>query len=276
MAALRLLPFAALVAALVGCGKGDVPPTPNHAPTESKGAPEPATKPDVAVVPPPGKLPAELLKPPEPEPVPVTPADKLKLAALEKAGASVHDAQDGGFVVRVEPTTNLVVVRVQLKGLTCVTELSLASDALTDDDLQLLGGYDRLTSVGFQDCTRVTGSGFGALAKLPRLRAVSVVGPVTDAACKHLAQIKTLEEVTFGVTKVTDAGLRELAALPALDSVILDATPVTGSAFAAPGWVKLREIGAAHTAFTDTGLEAVSKLPALEVLNVEGTKTARA
>lgn len=260
----RLLPLAALVAALAGCGTREAP----SPPTEPKADLPPVTI--TPAVPLPGnELP---VVPPKPEPVPVSAADKAKLEALAKVGASVHEAQDGGFVVRVEPTTDLAAALAQLKGLTCVSELSFASDVLTDDDLQLLAGFDHLASIGFHECERVTGSGFGALAKLPRLKAVSVVGPLTDAACQHLAQIKTLEEVIFNGTKVTDAGLRELVTLPALDRVMLDATPIEGSAFAAPGWVKLREISAAHTAFDDEGLGAVSKLPVLEVLNVEGTK----
>lgn len=119
----------------------------------------------------------------------------------------------------------------------CVAELTFENEKLTDDDLKCLDGFDALASLGFQNCPRVTGAGFGVLAKLPRLKVLSCVGPVTDAACPHIGRIKSLEEVTFAATKVTDAGLKELAALPVLRAVNLTATPAAGSAFARPAGV---------------------------------------
>lgn len=208
---------------------------------------------------------------------PLTDSDRAKLKQLEKAGASVHGpGTDGGYTVRVEAGGDLAAALSHLKGLKCVTELTLASDKLTDDDLAVVAGFDALRSFSLHECPRVTGTGFGALAKLPRLKVVSVVGPVGDAACLPLGQLKALEEVVLVQTKITDAGLKALAALPALDAINLTGTPLTGSAFASEGWAKLREINAAQTAFTDAGLDAAAGLPGLEVLTLDATRVSDA
>jgi hypothetical protein len=185
---------------------------------------------------------------------PPTDADRAKLAALEKAGAAVHGPDErGGYVVRVEGAADLAAAFANLKGLRCATDVTLASDRLADADLAAVAGLDYLRAFALHDCPRVSGAGLGALTKLPRLKAVSVVGPLTDAAAPHLARIATLEEVALVRTKLTDAGLKELAGLPLLDTLDLTGTPATGVAFAAPGWGKLRELNATGTAFADPG-----------------------
>ncbi len=254
----RLLTFAVLtvaVLALVGCEKGKIPSTPNLPATESKGDPEPrVTKPPVVPLPT-DKVPVEPPAIPEPEPVPVTPADKTKLETAEKKKARVEGPQaNGGYRVTIDASADPAEVLAILKGTKCVIDLTIEGAILTNDTLKWLDGFDYLESLALIRCDMATGTGFGALARLPRLKTVSIAGGA----------------------KITDAGLRELAQLPALDTISLDSVPISGVAFAAPGWAKLREISATKTSFDDAGLEAVAGLPVLESLDIHATKVSDA
>ncbi len=241
-----LLPFSALsvfCVALAGCGKVETPSAPN---------PEPAsTRPPVVPLPK-EKMPDPTPTASLPEVVPVTPADKAKLEATEKKDARVEGPlTNGGYQVTIAPTADAAEILALLKGTKCVVGLTIEGARLSDGSLKCLEGFDHLESLVLNQCDGLTGAEFGALARLSRLKTVSIVG---------------------SGTRLTDAGLRELAALPALDTISLDSVPISGRAFAAPGWAKLREISATNMPFDDAGLEAVAGLPVLESLDLRATK----
>jgi internalin A len=250
--------------ALAGCGA----PTPAPQPIDDPPAiAQPKITPPPAVVLPPKDK--ELVPPPPPA-VPVTPADKARLNAAEKAGATVYEAQNGGYEVRIEPTSDAAAILAGLKSTKCVVALSVEGEKLTDDALNHLDGFDHLERLTLHRCPNVNGTGFAGLPKLPRLKSLAVSEcPLTDVACPPIGRTGSLEEVRLIRTKVTDDGLRQLAGLAAMETLGLEGTQVTGAGFAGPGWAKLREIEAPNAALSDAGLEAVGKLPALAVLRVD-------
>ncbi len=211
---------------------------------------------------------------PLPEQVPVTDVDKAKLDELQKKGASVFGPQaSGGYIVGIGRDASAAALVPLLRGLKCVVELSIENEALTDESVQHLDGIEYLERLSLLRCATVNGANFGVLAKLPRLKVLAFVEcPLTDAACKPIGQCRKLEEVAFNSSRITDTGLRELNGVPGLVSISLYSTPVTGSAFAVPGWAKLRFIEAPNSHFDDTGLEATVGLPALETLDIRATK----
>lgn len=256
---------ALVLLAVVGCGtKPDTPPTPTPVPPRIEVRPEPLP---TAPPPPPKPKDAEP-NPPKDAVPPPSPADRARLTALEKAGAAVHGPEaDGGYVVRIERDTKLEPALAALRGLTCVGNLTFDRDELLDSALAALDGLDNLDALVVQ-ASRVGAGGFAVLPKLKRLKSLVVVGPLPDAACAHIAVAKGLQEVRLIGAAVTDAGLAELAALPLLDTLSLEGTKLEGTAFARPGWSKLRDLDASRTGISGTGAEAVGKLPALEILKV--------
>jgi hypothetical protein len=248
--------------ALAGCGsKADSPRAAPAAP-ERKG-----------VVPPVEVTINEALKEPPkpPEAVLVSPEDKARISAAEKQGAAAYEGTNGGYEVRIERDADAGAVLAALAGAKCVVGLSVEGDSLTDAALAPAGGFEQLERLTLHNCPKLTGAGFEALAKLPRLKAVAVSEcPLADGACKSLGRVKSLEEVRLVRTKVTDAGLRELAALPALELLGLEGMPASGTGFASPGWPKLRDLDAARSGLTDAGMKAVAELPALVSLRVDG------
>jgi hypothetical protein len=273
MRACRTVPVAAFLGALLalsGCG---TKPTPQPIDDPPPVAPQPPTPNPVppAVRPPKGgeKEPVPL----PPPTVPVTPADRARLETAEKAGAGVYEAQSGGYEVRVEPGSDAGAILAGLKGTKCVVGLNLEGPKVTDDAFKYLDGFEHLERIALHQCPNVTGTGFGVLPRLPRLKALVLSEcPIADAACPAIGRDRALEEMRFIRTKVTDAGLKELAALPALESLGLEGSPITGVGFGTSGWKKLREIDAPHTPFTDAGLNAVGALPAVTVLRLDSTQ----
>src|SRR5262245_8361074 len=221
MRAGRIVPVVALFSAfltLTGCGaKPDPQPTPNVELQSEPPAPKPVP-------------PAPKEKEPPPPIVdagpPLSPADAAKLEALQKAGAGVHGPEDGGFVVRIERDTKLESALASLRGLKCVTNLTFDNEDVTDDSLAVLDGLINLNALVLLECKQVTGTGFSVLPKLTQLKTLNVVGPLTDAACKHIAGVKSLQELRLINTKITDPGLRELRELPALELLGLEGTPI--------------------------------------------------
>ena len=240
----------------------------------AKPDPQPAPAPNVELKPEPKPLPpAPKDREPGPPIVdagpPLTPADAAKLEALQKAGAGVHGPEDdGGYVVRIEQDTKLESALASLRGLKRVTNLTFDNGELTDDALAVLEGLENLNALVLLQCKQVTGTGFAVLPKLTRLKTFNVVGPLTDAACPHIAGVKSLQEVRLVGTKVTDAGLRELRELPLLDTLGLEGTPIDGSGLGQPGWPKLRELDAPNTLLGSRGLGEVAKLPAIEIVRL--------
>ncbi|MBY0459034.1 MAG: hypothetical protein K2V38_16985, partial [Gemmataceae bacterium] len=230
-----MLPLVLIAWAVAGCGSKDPPPVSEVPKPEPKGDPAPPPKPRE-----PGG------RPQEPTPAPIPPEQLARLTELETRGASISGPlPTGGYVVGLGRDLDAAALLPLFDGLTCVVELRIESDALTDDRLKYLAELARLEDLALLRCEKLTGVGFASFGGLARLKKFSATEcPLADEACKHLAKCLALEEVSLSRTKVTDAGLRELAALPALAALSLYETPITGTGFAAPGWGKLKLLDA--------------------------------
>lgn len=206
----------------------------------------------------------------EPLPVPAA-SDKSGIEAAIKHGATVHDAE-GGYEVRVERDTRAAEALAALAGNRAVVSVGIENDALADADLKHLSGCANLQRLTLLNCPKVTGTGLSALTSCTKLKALSATAcALTDDAPRALASIVSLEELNLDGAKLSDAGLRALAALPALEALSLEGAPVTGTAFAAPGWAKVRELNLARAAVSDEGGAAILALPLLARLSADRT-----
>jgi hypothetical protein len=95
---------------------------------------------------------------------------------------------------------------------------------VTDAGLAHVGKLKSLEELSLAR-TRVTGSGFDPLARLPRLKHVALSeSPVTDESLAKLVTLK-LEHVGLSVTPVTDAGVKTLSTIPTLTYLALHSQP---------------------------------------------------
>lgn len=228
------------------------------------------TKPEPPVAPAPIVPPIREKLPPEQPPLPAA-SDKAGVEAATAHGATVHETE-GGYEVRIERDTRAAPALAALAGNSGVVSVGIENDALTDADLMHLSGCANLQRLALTNCPKVTGAGFAALAACKKLKAVSAFAcALTDDAPRALAALTALEELNLDGAKLSDPGLRALAALPALEVLSLEGAPVSGTAFAAPGWAKVRELNLARAAVSDEGGAAVLALPLLARLSADRT-----
>lgn len=127
-----------------------------------------------------------------------------------------------------------------LQRMTSLEELNFHGVLATDDVLAEIAGIPRLRWLHCQDpvsgddgfvalarcttlehvscrvCRRMTDRGFGAIARLPRLKSLGLGGPrISDAAMAHLADSPTL--VGLGPIMFGDAAFEHIAKIPRLE-----------------------------------------------------------
>jgi hypothetical protein len=205
--------------------------------------------------------------------IPVAAADKRCLEDAAKLGATVYEGQNGGYELRIEANTEPEPILAVLRETRCIVGLTIEGEKLTDAALRYAGGFTHLEQLTIHRCPNLSGAGFDSLRKLEGLRSVAVSEcPIDNAACLHIGQIKSLEEIRLIRTRATDSGVQAIATLPALEALSLEGSPVGGGAFSAPGWPKLRDIEAQHTTFDDKGLRSVAGLRELRSLRVDSSR----
>lgn len=177
---------------------------------------------------------------------------------------------------------------VYVKGLTHLSDLSLAQNKISDDGLKHLAELVDLEHLGLEE-TRVTGIGFKHLTKLIRLqdaglqgsaasdeglREVASIGSISkltldrcaisDQGARELSRMENLEVLSLRDTNVSDAGLQSLAKCPALVALHLTGSKVTEKGvarFHAEHQAKLRLLGKLDAAAASVHLEFVPALP---------------
>lgn len=149
--------------------------------------------------------------------------DRLQMQALDEseqaAEAKAIDAVNarGGRAARVAQSTTALDVN-----------LSLASPAVTDEDLKMLAGMEKTLAWLNLSRSQVTSKGVGTLASYSELRRLQLArSAVDDSGLAALVKLKRLTHLNLYGTRVTDAGIDELARMPALERVYLWQTEVT-------------------------------------------------
>lgn len=98
--------------------------------------------------------------------------------------------------------------------------------------------------------TNITDAGLPALAKLKKLRSLTLGGQgITDAGLKTLKEFPELGELTLRNTSVTDEGVKHLGAL-----------------------AQLKKLDLVEPKITDAGLDTLSRFAGLASLNLSGTE----
>ncbi len=157
--------------------------------------------------------------------------------------------------------------------LTTLKHLNLSGTKITDAGLPRLGKLSKLESLSL-DSTAITEEGLRHLAPLQNLQSLRLYtrSPITDVGAGHLAQLKSLRDITDNL-EVTDAGVEKLAALPKLEGLTLTGEGVTdGSAPQLASMKSLKHLWFQRCLVSGETLRAIKDLPSLEMLAVSNTR----
>ncbi|HJT36156.1 MAG TPA: hypothetical protein VJ783_29310 [Pirellulales bacterium] len=160
----------------------------------------------------------------------------------------------------------------RLRNLRC---LELRDATVNDLGLAALADLRRLEQLTVHS-TRVTGSGFGALACLPRLNTLDLAGSgITDDGLVAIGGLRSLLFLNLQFTPLTGTGLRQLVALRHLRSLRLATTEIGDRGLSTlPKLPRLEFLDASDTRVTQASLGALASLVELRELNLSKTKVA--
>lgn len=113
----------------------------------------------------------------------------------------------------------------------------------------------------------------GELAKLPRLRSISIEGDsISDKGWAAIGQMASLEDLHVGSGKISETGLAHLSSLPSLQSLALWQMNIDPSGLKHLSKLeKLRAVSLMDSTLSDQGLVELSNQPALERLSLAQT-----
>lgn len=160
---------------------------------------------------------------------------------------------------------------VQSDGEGRITLLNLYWTNLTDDDLTLLGGLDRLRTLILP--VRATTAGLRHLKGLTALAELYPPNEITDEGLAGLRHLPNLKELFLYGSKITDAGLVHFKPLHQLEFLGIQHTRVTGS-----GLVHLQDLAnlawldLSYTQIGDPELKQLEKLSQLKAVGLYGTR----
>jgi hypothetical protein len=138
-----------------------------------------------------------------------------------------------------------------------------ATGQMTDEVLERVSHMDHVEELDLNGSRGVTDAGLRHLARLPRLRSLTLAGcPIGDAGLEALRHAESLEQLNLAWTQVTDAGIAELAGCGALRKVDLSGTRTGDGAIGAlAGKPALRSFRSGNEV-TDAGLALFREYPA--------------
>lgn len=159
-----------------------------------------------------------------------------------------------------------------------LTELTLTGSGVTDETLSKLSSFNSLLSL-YLASTRVTGSRFQDLAKLPKLESLWVEdSPIDDAGLNLLSSVRGLKDVDLNKTKITLAGINGLRALPCLKVLSIrgkrlpEIPPSALAGFRSLEFLDLSQpYGGPSNGVTDDEMAAFTGHPSLRIVNLSGT-----
>ena len=160
---------------------------------------------------------------------------------------------------------------VQADGEGHITLLNLYWTDLTDDDLTLLGGLDRLRTLIMP--VRATTEGLRHLKGLTALAELYPPNEITDEGLAGLRHLPTLKELFLYGSKITDAGLVHFKPLQQLEFLGIQHTRVTGSGlFHLQDLANLAWLDLSYTQIGDPELKQLGKLSQLKAVGLYGTR----
>ncbi|HWB14591.1 MAG TPA: hypothetical protein VG826_35530 [Pirellulales bacterium] len=161
-----------------------------------------------------------------------------------------------------------------LRNLAQLTELSLAYQAVADDDLAFLEQLPRLKTLRL-DNTRVTDVGLRHLARLQELELLNLTRTnVTGSGFENLTALTQLRRLDLGGLPVTDRGLEGIAALTNLEMLDLTRTKITDAGLVHLKTLsRLQYLNLMFTAISDAGLPNLEELTSIEVFYHDSTNT---
>ena len=152
-----------------------------------------------------------------------------------------------------------------------ITLLNLYWTDLTDDDLTLLGGLDRLRTLIMP--VRATTEGLRHLKGLTALAELYPPNEITDEGLAGLRHLPNIKELFLYGSKITDAGLVHFKPLQQLEFLGIQHTGVTGS-----GLIHLQDLAnlawldLSYTRIGDPELKQLAKLSQLKAVGLYGTR----
>ena len=160
---------------------------------------------------------------------------------------------------------------VQADGEGHITLLNLYWTDLTDDDLTLLGGLDRLRTLIMP--VRATTEGLRHLKGLTALAELYPPNEITDEGLAGLRHLPNLKELFLYGSKITDAGLVHFKPLQQLEFLGIQHTRVTGSGLVyLQGLANLAWLDLSYTRIGDPELKQLAKLSQLKAVGLYGTR----
>lgn len=160
---------------------------------------------------------------------------------------------------------------VQADGEGHITLLNLYWTDLTDDDLTLLGGLDRLRTLILP--VRATTGGLRHLKGLTALAELYPPNEITDEGLAGLRHLPNLKELFLYGSKITDAGLVHFKPLQQLEFLGIQHTRVTGSGlFHLQDLANLAWLDLSYTRIGDPELKQLAKLSQLKAVGLYGTR----
>lgn len=138
-------------------------------------------------------------------------------------------------------------------------------------DLAIATAFPHLERLALGD-TQVTDAGLVSLAKLLRLKSLTLVGaPISDAGLAHVATLQDLESLSLAGTNVSDAGLAHLKDMAQLTLLNLSGTYITNEGLHhLKSLTNLEDLYLGHTDITDRGLVHLNSLIRLKNLDLSG------
>ena len=160
---------------------------------------------------------------------------------------------------------------VQADGEGHITLLNLYWTDLTDDDLTLLRGLDRLRTLIMP--VRATTEGLRHLKGLTALAELYPPNEITDEGLAGLRHLPNLKELFLYGSKITDAGLVHFKPLHQLEFLGIQHTRVTGSGLVhLQGLKNLAWLDLSYTQIGDPQLGQLEKLSQLKAVGLYGTR----
>jgi len=162
--------------------------------------------------------------------------------------------------MRTKDWENLCAVVREL-GLTAINSAGL----IGDDDLEIISQLDQITSLNLDGSKRLTDKGLQYVARMPRLRELTLGGQITDRGLEvlaHLCELRAFRMYWQG--NITDEGIANLRFCDRLEEVdLLGCNTGDGAIAALAGKTKLSRFKTGRNV-TDDGLALLHQFPAFK------------